>query len=306
MQINLREAWFPWAGYAGEVYALYEVDSLYNVALKLEPGSEDINPIQMVLGGTNEFSIASAENLLVANSKGANLVAIGVLNYKSPTCFIALENRHIQSLKDFEGKRVGVLTGSETETIYRILIAKNHIRKDTITEVEAPYDLSSFINTNTYDIRPAFIYDETVSLDLKGIKYNIIKPEDYNVKLMGAVYFTTREMIEKHPQKVQAFVNIIAKGWEKALENPQKAIHYLKRFDKNIDTTRELASLEKGLDYFRGQDNKALFVSSDEWKNLFDNLVEFKRFGTNFDFAKFDYTKSFDNSFILKYHNESK
>jgi hypothetical protein len=29
--ITLREAWFPWAGYAGEVMAQYVTDSLYDI-----------------------------------------------------------------------------------------------------------------------------------------------------------------------------------------------------------------------------------------------------------------------------------
>ena len=70
--ITLREAWFPWAGYAGEVYA-ENIANEYNIDFKIAQGAEDIDPIKMVISGTNDFGIASAENLVLANQKGAGL-----------------------------------------------------------------------------------------------------------------------------------------------------------------------------------------------------------------------------------------
>lgn len=301
ININLREAWFPWAGYAGELVAQYDIDSVYKVNFIVEPGSEDIDPIKMVISGKNDFGIASAENLILSNQKGADLVAIGVLNYKSSTCFITLEKSNIKSIKDFEGKTVGVLTGSETETIYRLLLAKNNINAKTIKEIEAPYDIKSFITTHEYDVRPAFIYDEPISLDAQGIKYNVIKPEDYGVQMMGAVYFTTRKMITEHPEKVQAFVNVISKGWERALTEPEYSIGLLKKFDKNIDEARELKSLKLGSEYFAGENGKVLYVNDRAWVKLSDDLKSLGRIN-----ALFDVSKSFDNSFVNEYHNADK
>lgn len=301
IKISLREAWFPWAGYAGEVVAAQDIDSLMNVDFVLEAGAEDIDPIKMVISGRNDFGIASAENLVLSNQKGADLVAIGALNYKSSTCFITLSDSKITSVQGFQGKRVGILTGSETETIYRLLVTKNHLDSKQIKEVEAPYDLKSFIAGRDYDVRPAFVYDEPISLDDKGVKYNMIKPEDYGVQMMGAVYFTTGKMIKEHPEKVQAFIDVIGKGWEKALANPKYAIGLIKRFDNNINEERELKSLKAGSSYFGGQDGKILFVDDAAWASLSRDLKSLGRVD-----AGFDIKGSFDNSFVSKFHNAGK
>ena len=301
ININLREAWFPWAGYAGELVAQHDIDSLYKVNFVVEPGAEDIDPIKMVISGKNDFGIASAENLILSNQKGAELVAIGVLNYKSSTCFITLKNSNIKSVKDFEGKTIGILTGTETETIYRLLLVKNNINTKSIKEIEAPYDIKSFITMHKYDVRPAFIYDEPISLDAQGIKYNVIKPEDYGVQMMGAVYFTTRKMINDHPEKVQAFVNVISKGWEKALAEPEYAIRLLKKTDENIDEKRELKSLKRGSEYFCGENGKILFVNDSAWFKLSGDLKRLDKIDPSFNV-----TNSYDNSFIDKYHNANK
>lgn len=295
--VSLREGWFPWAGYAGEVEAM-EIDSLYGINLKIDQGADDIDPVKLVLSGQNDFGVASAEAIVLANQKGANLVSIGVINYKSATCYIALKDKNVNTLKDFEGKKIGILTGTETETIYRLLVKKNNLNSSKITEIEAPWDLTSFLKTNAYDIRPAFVYDELVTLDEKGIEYTIIKPEDYGVQLMGAVYFTTQKMIDEHPEIVQAFVNAIAVGWEKTFKNPDNSIRLLKEYDENVDAIREKKALVKGLDYFMGENGKVLYVSNNAWNILAESIVSSGKVKGSINIKK-----SYNNTFINNYHD---
>lgn len=294
--ITLREAWFPWAGYAGEVYA-EKIGRKNGINFKISQGAEGIDPIKMVLSGTDDFGIASAENLILANQKGAELVAVGILNYKSATCFIALKDKNVITLKDFEHKTVGVLTATETETIYRLLLAKNNINFENIKEVEAPFDLTTFLSTNAYDIRPAFVFDEAVTLDQKGIPYTMIKPENYGVQMIGAVYFTTKKMVSEHPERVQAFVDVIAEGWKLTIKAPEQSIKMLKEYDSNIDAQRELASLKKGLEYFAGENGKVLFASDNLWDALKQDLIFLKKIPEDFD-IKSCYNNDFVNNYL--------
>lgn len=273
LKTSLRQEWFPYSGYAGELFATNVTDSLYGLDLTLHAGADDIDPVKMVLGGTDEFGIASADRILTANSKGANLVVIGVANYISPTCFIAKAEKNVKSPKDFEGKKVGILTGTNTEYIYKYMVKKLGLKIEAKNEIEVPFDLATFI-AGSYDIRPGFIYDEPVSLDLKGIKYSVVEPKDYGVHFLGTVYFTTLEMITKEPQKVQAFVNAVADGWKQALVNPEAAISYLQKFDPSIDANRELLSLKKGIPYFSGQSGKILYAEMSEWEGMVGILKE--------------------------------
>lgn len=295
-KISLRQGWFPWAGYAGEMMAMYETDTLWGIDLIVDAGADDIDPVKMVLSGNNNFGITSAEAILEANQKGADLVAIAVINYKSPTCFISLKESRINSPKDFEGKSVGILTGSETETVYRTLKTQLKLNSNKIKEIEAAYDLKSFIN-KSFDVYPGFIYSEPLALDQQGIKYNIIKPEDYGVQLMGAVYFTTKDMVKNKPDIVYKFVASLADGWKKALNNPKRAISYLKKYDRNIDEIRETMSLERGKEYFAGQNGKILFADDASWFKLKAALVNLKKVDVGLDVKT-----SFDNSFINKYN----
>lgn len=297
--VSLRQEWFPFSGYAGEVCAVSIADSIYNYKLVLEPGSDVIDPIKLVLSGQNDFGVVSADRILSANDQGADLVVIGVVNYISPTCFIAKKESMVNGPKDFEGKRVGILTGTNTELVYKVFKSSLKLDASSITEIEIPFDLATFISGN-YDIRPAFIYDEPVSLDLHGIEYTIVEPKDYGIDFIGTVYFTRRETVEKKPELVQAFVNSISDGWKMTLDDPDMAISLLKDFDKEIDIQRETLSLKKGISYFEGEGNRVLFASEARWQKMADYLIEL---GVIEDF---NFEATVNNSFVTRYHQSTK
>lgn len=298
-KVTLRQEWFANASYLGEVIAINEKDSLNGIEIDLIEGAEDVDPIKMVISGQDDFGVAGADRLFEANEKGAELVVVGVVNHVNPTCFITLKDVPFNNPADFEGKKVGVFTGNNTEVIYRLLINKANLDKSKIEEVEAPFDLGTFI-TRAYDVRPAYIFDETVSLDAKKIEYNIIKPQDYGVTFVGNVYFTTKKMVNENPELVQKFVNSIAQGWEETYSNVDKAVKYLKQYSDGVDINREKQSFINGKEYFRDKNNRVLFSHKSNWEQMEKDLLSIGKIKTS------KYTDFVNNSFINKYHESKK
>lgn len=291
LKANLIQEWFPNANYAGELVAMYETDSLFGLDLNIKAGSDQLDPIKLVLSKESQFGIVSSDRIIQANEKGADLVVIGVANFKSPTCYLSKKGKNINSIKDFEGKRIGILTGTNTELIYKTLVKKNNLNQSKLKEIEAPFDLATFV-TGEYDVRPAFVYDEPVSLEQQKIAYNILKPEDYGVKFLGTVYFCKRSLIENQPELVEAFILSIKAGWKKTFENPNHAIELLYKYDKNIDKERENKSLAKALEYFKGENDSLLYASKESWEMMAKDLKEMNFINT------FDYNKTVNNSFL--------
>lgn len=295
--VTVRQEWFPNANYAGELVAAKEFAKSENIEIKIEAGSDNIDPIKLVLSGKNDFGVVGADKVLMANESGANLVVIGVINYNSPTCFLALESKQVKTPKDFEGKTVGVLTGTATEYVYRALLSKSGVDVKKLKEVEAPFDLATFI-AGSYDVRPAFIYDEPVSLDMQNLKYTIINPSEYGVSFIGTVYFTTKKMVEENPETVQSFINAVAKGWEKSIKQPAVAIKYLKEYDSNIDENRELKSLEKGISFFTGYNNQVLTADLPHWEQMSNTMVELGLMKSS------DLKNAVDMTYVSNYHQK--
>jgi ABC-type nitrate/sulfonate/bicarbonate transport system substrate-binding protein len=294
-KVTLRQEWFPNANYSGALFASRIFAPEHGIQLQVDAGSDQIDPVKLVITGQDTFGDASADKVLVADQQGADLVIIGAVSYVSPTVFITKRDSHIRTPKEFEGKRVGVLTGTNTEYVYRTLLAKSGVDKSKIKELEIPFDLTSFITTDQYDVRPAFIYDEPVSLDLKEIKYNLIEPRNFGVSFIGTVYFTKRSTIEDHPALVQSFVSSVAEGWRASLRHKSDAIHYLKEYDKDTDENRELLSLQKGESYFSGKNGKILWADLDDWQEMVKELQDLAILRRDFNVSHF-----IDNEFLIR------
>jgi NitT/TauT family transport system substrate-binding protein len=263
-KITLRQEWFANANFAGAALASKEFGADHHIELSIQEGSENVDPVTLVAAGQSDFGDAAADRVLAAISKGAPLVIVGVVNVSSPTVFLALEKKNIRSPRDFENHKVGILTGSATEYVYRALLDAAGVNRKKITEVQIGFDLQSFI-AGAYDVRPAFDYDETVSLDRQGIKYTTIAPKDYGVRFIGTVYFTRRKMLKSNPQLVQNVVSALADGWRLAIADPKRGISAVKEQFPAIDEDRELQSLERAIPYIKPPSGKPLLATPDDW-----------------------------------------
>lgn len=295
---TLRLDWIANMNFIGDIYASKEVAEKNGLVLKCEEAGFGVDPIKMVVSGQNDFGIVSLEQLYMANEKGANLVAIGIINDISPVVFLAKSDKKFTEPKDFEGKTVGLNPGGATEYVYKTFININNLDKSKIKEIPVDYDIKTFINGN-YDIRLAFAYIEPLDLKIAKVEYSQIAPLDFGLKFPGRVYFTKRETIEKNPQLVQKFINTVAEGWELALKNKSKSIELLAEFEPKIDKLREAESLKIGESYFTGYNQKVLTFDKESILKSADKLVEIGLI------KQANFPSMLNTSFIDKYHKQN-
>jgi len=295
--VSLRQEWFPNANYAGAVTARDEFAAANGIVLEIKPGSDNVDPIKTVLAGSDDFADAAADRVIAANAKGADLVVVGVVNLDSPVCFLTRKKDHISSPQDFVGRRVGILTGTTTEYVYRALVNRQHLDSKRIHELEVPFDLGTFV-TGAYDVRPAFIYDEPVSMDTTGIAYTILSPKDYGVHFLGTVYFTRGALVRKNPDLVRRFVRTVADGWRATIKYPDKALDHLHKYDPSLDMVREAKSLALARPYMEGRNQRPLDANLADWD---DTVAALRQLGV---IDSLDVRTLFDDSFIKRYYNE--
>ena len=270
-KVRIQQEWFEFSGFAGEVSAAKRFAKVNGLELNIVPGAENISPITLVMNGTADFGVVAADVLVEAINKGAPLIAVGVVNHKSPTCFLVHKDSDISTPKDFLGKTVGILEGTNTERVYRILMKELGIDRKQIKEIAIPFNLTPFL-LGKYDVRPAFIYDETVSLERQGIEYKVIDPTSYGIDFIGTVYFTRRSVVEKKRSLVSKVVKTLIQGWSYTIENPTKSINDLLEFYPRLELSRELRSLEIGISYFEGENGRPLTASESTWRAMIKSL----------------------------------
>lgn len=282
MAASIRFGWIPSASFAGEIAGMKMFADGRNLELKCEAGGPGMNSIQLVQTGQNTFGTLAADEVLAANDKGADFVIVGVINYISPGGFISLPDRNVRTPKDFEGKKVGLLPFGSTTLLYESLLKKNSVDRRKVKEITVSPDLKPFL-AGGYDIHPVFVYDETVTLDQQGIKYDLLEPKAFGVRFKGPVYFCKRDTFDKNQEMVKAFVETMAEGWNYAIKNPDLAIQMLKDFAPEIDPSRERQVLAKAIPYYSAFKGQPINSDAESWKEMVAELKELKVIANDVD-----------------------
>lgn len=297
-QASLRFGWIPSASFAGEIVGMNKFATNHNLSLICEAGGPGLNSIQLVQTGQNTFGTLAADEVLAANDKGADFIIIGVINYYSPGGFVSLVEKNIKSPKDLVGKKVGILPFGSTTLLYKSMLKGNNIESKKITEITVSPDLKPFLR-GIYDVQPVFVYDETVTLDMENVKYNLIEPKNFGVILKGPVYFCKRETLEKNPEMVKAFVETMAEGWNYAINNIDSSIALLKQFAPEINPVREKQVLLKAIPYYTLYKGQPLNSDYESWGETVEELKDLGVIKNEVDIKKI-----IKLDFIQKYYNQ--
>lgn len=233
-KISFRLAWVP---DMAEVGVFVAKDKGYfkreGLEVEIQPGGFGLDPLKLVAAGSNEFGIGGAGNLLLARERGLPVVAIAAEFQSTPVGFVTRKDSGITTFAQFRGKRVGIQTGADTDVLYRALLMRNGMKPSDVKEVPIQYDMGPFVN-NLIDVLPAYVTNQPITLRSQGIEVNVITAASQGVLYYGNVFFTTSEMLKKHPDTVRRFVRAVHDGWHHALSTKADAIAALEAFSKEF------------------------------------------------------------------------
>ena len=271
---SLRLKWVCQAQFAGYYSALKE--GYYKdvgLSVTIDPAGPNISPIQAVTSGVNEFGIAGAEQIITAIDNKVPIVAIAVIYRETPEALVSKKELNIKVPKDLEGKTVGVVYEND-ENLYRLFLKKNNVDENSIKEVPAITGISQ-VMTEQVDAKMAYEMNDAILLELEGEKVNLLRFRDYGIKVYADTIFTTKEMGEKHPDKVKKFLKASLKGWNYAIENPEKSVSQLIEINPTLKYEHQLGYLKGSIPLIM-TDEKIGVSDSKIWENMIDNLYENK------------------------------
>lgn len=288
---SLRLKWVCQAQFAG--YYTAKAEKYYEdvgLDVTIDPAGPNISPIQSVATGINEFGIAGAEQVITAIDNGVPIIAVAVLYKQTPEALTSKKSSNITVPQDLVGKTVGVIYGDD-ENLYRLFLKQNGIDEKSVNEVPAITGISQIL-TDKVDAKMAYEMNDAVLLELENEDVNVLKFREYGVNVYADTIFTTKEMIEKNPDKVKAFIKATIKGWEEAISNPEKAIKELIEVNPALNYEHQLGYLNGSIPIILS-DEKIGVSKECVWKEMIEYLYEF---GTIKN--KIEVNKVFTNEFI--------
>jgi len=241
--VSLRLPWFPSTQFAGSYVAAangYFADEGLDVTIN--PGGFDVNSITLVAAGSDTFGLHDTGSLLFAAAEDIPLITVATYFHKHPGAVLALADSGIETLEDFEGRRIGFVEGGPWQLTQAMLV-QNGIDMDSMEQVTTGFDLTPLLEGEV-DLQTVFSTNEPIVAELQGFEPRVFVPYDYGIETSANALFTTQDYFEANQDVVCGMVRAIARGWEFAFENPEAALDIVMAVDPdNLDRAKETLSL---------------------------------------------------------------
>src|SRR5713101_9995108 len=216
-KVTLQADWYPQPEHGGFYTALakgyYKEEGL---DVTIQPGGPYVVVEQQVSVGAAQFGMGSSDRTLESVAGGQPLVAVAATMQRDPQGIMVRKDSPIHSFSDLNGHRVAIKTGST----WFEYIAKR-FQLNNVHEVPAMMNVANFVADPQY-IQQAFATSEPYFAHQAGIETRVLLTSDagYNPY---RVMFTTRDLLQQHPDVVAKFVRASLKGWSNYLNDPTPA-----------------------------------------------------------------------------------
>lgn len=297
-EYSLRLKWVYDPGFAGELVAKQQgYFAAEGLNLDIRPGGFEADPIKLVATKADTFGVAGADTFLLARDAGVPIVAFAAGYLQTPVVYYVKADASIHRVADFPGHRVGIQAGQDTETIYRAMLSKVGVDRNAVIEVPVQYDFSPFL-ADQVDVWPGYAASQSYTLHQKQIPYRTITPSESGITFVGTVYFTTEDMIQDHPEDVQAFLDAVINGWEVTYTQRETAVEAIRSFD-STSLTPDL--IEWNLDHQRTsikpEGRRYCELQRAELESMVQLLV-----GQGMLTTPVDVSRAFDQRFLEKHY----
>jgi NitT/TauT family transport system substrate-binding protein len=234
-QVKLQLQWLPQAQFAG-YFAAVDQGFFEEEGLEVEiiPSGGDIVPQDALANGDVDFAIAWVPKVLGSIEAGANLTDIAQIFQRSGTLQVSWADSGIESVADFEGKKIGSWGFGNEWEIFAAMAAEG-LDSTTVEIITQDFNMNAFLQGDI-DAAQAMTYNEYAQLleTTDPETGELYQPEDFNVisyedtvgaMLQDAIWADTErlETDEAYADTAVAFLKAVIKGWVFARDNPEEA-----------------------------------------------------------------------------------
>lgn len=215
--------WLPQAQFAG--YYVAQDQGFYSeLGLDVEivhPSATENALFSLTSGRADVISLFLVTGL-TARSEGVDMVNVAQLSQHSAIMMVSMKDSGIETLQDFNGKRIGIWM-SGFEEVPKALINEYGL------EVEWVPILSSvnLFLAGGLDVMTVMYYNEYNTIYLSGIdkeELNTFFLADYGYDIPEDGLYALSATREQRPDDLRKFVEATMRGWAYAAENREYAI----------------------------------------------------------------------------------
>ena len=239
-RIRLALNWKPDPQFGGFYAAPYRQNSL---DVEILPGGAGTPTVQMIGAGSAEFGIVSADELVIARSRGNDVVALFAVFQNNPQGIMAHTSRHLKGIEDV--LKGGTLALQKGLPYARLLEKKYGFAKVQI--VPSPGgDITVFLADNNF-AQQCFITSEPLAARHKGADVVVFPVSDIGYNPYTTVLATSGDYLRKNGATAATMVNTIRQGWRAYLDDPNPTNQKMNQLNPSMaaDVFAEVAQAQK-------------------------------------------------------------
>lgn len=261
----------------GGIYAAQHTGAFQKQGLDVEiqTGGAGTPTWQLVATGKAPYAVASADEVVIARSQGADLVAIFTTYQTCPQGLMAHRGRGFVKLADiFEaGGKLAVEPG-----LAYVAFLKNKYGFDNMKLVTYDGGVANFVNDKQM-VQQCFVFSEPLAAAKAGaaVQTFLIAESGYNP--YTGVIITTGDRVKNHPDEIEKMAAALRDGWRAYLDNPKPTNDVMGKLNTTMDaeTFESAANAQRELiENSETQKSGLGSMTVDRWKELIDQLVELK------------------------------
>lgn len=211
--------------------------------------NSDGQAVAALAADKDDVALVSARALILARGRGLPVVAFSAASMESRVAFFSRSDLPVRTPRDFAGRAVGYRAGSDAQSVYEALMARNRISRANIKETTSNVSTDA-LATGAIDVLVGDIGRESYELRKAGVSFDQLRPSQFGVHLLGTVFATADGNLSNRQGLLRKFLQAVVAGWERTYSNMDEslvligeavpAMNDIKLLRQVMDTQREL------------------------------------------------------------------
>lgn len=270
--------WVPNTNHTGMYAALeegyYQEEGLQvEIIQPTEGGSADL-----IAAGQGQFGVSYQEQVTYARTAENPLpvVAIYAILPHNTSGFASRIEAGIESPKDFEGKKYGGWGSPIENAMLQGLMEAEGADFSKMETVDVG-SLDFFEATDSHvDFTWIYYGWDGVAAEQKGVGLNFIKLQDFdaNLDFYTPVLIASEDLLKEKPELAEKFIRATQKGYNLAIENPEKAADALLKHSPELDKDLVYASAKYLAGEYQEEGMKLGEMKKEMWENYSNWMYE--------------------------------
>lgn len=256
----------------GGIYAarLNGAFARHGLEVEVQGGGAGVPVVQRVAAGQVEFGIASADEIVMARSRGADVVGIFATYQTCPQAIMVHGKRGLRELGEvFKSGTLAMEPGLPYAEYLRSKYPGGGAKI-------VPYDggIARFLAEGDF-AQQCFVTSEPIAARRQGADVRIFLVAEAGYNPYTAVVITRGEYLRRRREVVRAMVRALREGWRSYLDDPKGANEAMGRLNPSMDGATFAAAAEAQKSLIDGV-RPVGAMNASRWETLIGQLAGLK------------------------------